>query len=518
MSFFQTNPFATPVGQRIERGTDASLASEDWALNMEICDIIMETEDGAKDAVKAIRKRLQSHLGKNYNVIMFTLTVLETCVKNCGHRFHVLVMQKDFIGELVKVIGPKNDPPTAVQEKVLSVIQTWADAFKGQPDCIGVVQVYNELKSKGIEFPMTDLDNLAPIHTPQRSIPETELTAPIPQPPRPQAVRQPPAPAPLPAQHSPPGTIPGGPINPTPEQLAKLRSELDIVMGNMRVFGEMLTELQPGRVDPADLELLQELYPDMQDNADRIVELIDKVANEEVTSELLHVNDNLNNVFLRYDRFERYRTGLAAQATDQSSPQQTQVKLPVGPAGVQRASEAAALIDFGDDSSQDTPPQTGVSDPAVIGVTQQMGSVEIAGTVPGERSDEFDMFAQTRQTTYEQSRQGGSSYADNTDVDQYSGSLGAAVQARHAPPPVTDSGSNDDTLQDKPSEYEEMESWLKTEDAKEPQQGAMTSAEFDRFLESRARAVEELPSVGQNNGQRGQLSKKDETENALFAL
>lgn len=66
------------------------------------------------------------------------------------------------------MIGPKNDPPTAVQEKVLSLIQAWADAFKTQPDLSGVVSVYNDLKAKGIEFPATDLDAMAPIYTPQR--------------------------------------------------------------------------------------------------------------------------------------------------------------------------------------------------------------------------------------------------------------------------------------------------------------------------------------------------------------
>lgn len=49
----------------------------------------------------------------------------------------------------------------------------------------------------------------------------------------------------------------GVPVVPTQEQLAKLRSELDVVQGNVRVMSEMLTELTPGNVDSSDLELLQ---------------------------------------------------------------------------------------------------------------------------------------------------------------------------------------------------------------------------------------------------------------------
>lgn len=68
---------------------------------MEICDIINSSTDGPKDAVKAIRKRLTQSAGKNYTVVMYTLTVLETCVKNCGKSFHGLVCHKEFISELV---------------------------------------------------------------------------------------------------------------------------------------------------------------------------------------------------------------------------------------------------------------------------------------------------------------------------------------------------------------------------------------------------------------------------------
>lgn len=50
----------------------------------------------------------------------------------------------------------------------LVLSQSWADAFRSSPDLTGVVAVYEDLRRKGLEFPMTDLDMLSPIHTPQR--------------------------------------------------------------------------------------------------------------------------------------------------------------------------------------------------------------------------------------------------------------------------------------------------------------------------------------------------------------
>lgn len=107
-------------------------------------------------------------MSKNNAVVMYTLTVLETAVKNCNHHFHVLVCNKDFVQDLIKLIGPKFDAPQIIQERVLSLIQAWADAFRGDPTLAGVVQSYDDLKSKGVEFPAADLDTLAPIKTPKR--------------------------------------------------------------------------------------------------------------------------------------------------------------------------------------------------------------------------------------------------------------------------------------------------------------------------------------------------------------
>lgn len=55
--------------------------------------------------------------------------------------------------------------------------QSWADAFRSSPSLSGVVYVYDDLRRRGLEFPMTDLDAMSPIHTPNR-VRLTPLTPP----------------------------------------------------------------------------------------------------------------------------------------------------------------------------------------------------------------------------------------------------------------------------------------------------------------------------------------------------
>ena len=62
----------------------------------------------------------------------------------------------------------QNNPPTIVKERVLGLIQYWADAFRGRPQLVTVGEVYEDLRSQGVEFPPMDLDQLAPVETPSR--------------------------------------------------------------------------------------------------------------------------------------------------------------------------------------------------------------------------------------------------------------------------------------------------------------------------------------------------------------
>lgn len=491
MSFFSVNPFSTPVGQKIEQATDGSLPSENWALNMEICDIINETENGPRDAIKAIKRRLTQAAGKNYTIVMYTLTVLETCVKNCGKRFHALACSHEFVQDLVKLIGPKNEPPTAVQEKVLNLIQTWADTFRHQPHTQGVVQVYQELKVKGIQFPMTDLDAMAPIITPERSVPEIEQNAasiPITE----QLLVAPSTTQLQQAQGQQAGQL----VQLNEQQMAKLQSELDVVQGNMRVLSEMLAyftspeQSSNQQPDSADLELLTELHSTCKAMQERVVDLIGKLAHDELTAELLRINDELNNLFLRYSRYTKNKAVAASTILAQTIGHPPNIdSTPTA-----NKKEPDSLIDLSDetDALEKQMTEMGVSD------SGDKHRVDRKDKKEGE-SDEFDMFAQSRNATYETTKNSGSKYEDN--MEQVSGgSLSTAILNRNNPkhPQQTASTVASTTTANplnRESEFSEMAAWLDHTPGAQGDQESLTSSEFERFLAERAAAAEALPTL-----------------------
>ncbi|XP_071330468.1 ADP-ribosylation factor-binding protein GGA1-like isoform X3 [Trachinotus anak] len=98
---------------------------------------------------------------------MQALLVLETCMKNCGKRFHNEVGKFRFLNELIKVVSPKylgSRSPEPVKKKVLELIYSWT---LGLPDEAKISDAYQMLKKQGIikqdpELPPDKLLNLPP--------------------------------------------------------------------------------------------------------------------------------------------------------------------------------------------------------------------------------------------------------------------------------------------------------------------------------------------------------------------
>nr|XP_008517969.1 PREDICTED: TOM1-like protein 1 isoform X2 [Equus przewalskii] len=293
------DPYATSVGHLIEKATFAGVQTEDWGQFMHICDIINTAHDGPKDAVKALKKRIS----KNYNhkEIQLTLSLIDMCMQNCGPSFQSLIVKKEFVKDsLVKLLNPRYTLPLDVQNRILNFIKTWSQGFPGGVDVSEVKEVYLDLLKKGVQFPPSEAEaERAGLETSQIS---SNPPTPVPSAPALSSVIAP----------------KNSTITLVPEQIGKLHSELDMVKMNVRVMSTILMENIPGSENREDMELLQKLYKTGREMQERIMDLLVVVENEDVTVELIQVNEDLNNAILGCERFTRNQQRILEQNKNQT--------------------------------------------------------------------------------------------------------------------------------------------------------------------------------------------------------
>ncbi|KAL9253871.1 TOM1-like protein [Drosera capensis] len=131
----------------VEEATAETLDEPDWAMNLEICDMINHKRVNSIELIRGIKKKIML---KNHWVQFLALMLLETVVKNCDKAFSELAAER-VLDEMVKLI---DDPQTIVNNRNKA-----------------------SLRSRGIRFPGRDNESLAPIFTPPRSVSEAETNA-----------------------------------------------------------------------------------------------------------------------------------------------------------------------------------------------------------------------------------------------------------------------------------------------------------------------------------------------------
>uniref|UniRef100_A0A3B3ZX55 Uncharacterized protein n=1 Tax=Periophthalmus magnuspinnatus TaxID=409849 RepID=A0A3B3ZX55_9GOBI len=138
---------AAPPLDEANAATSPQNKETDWNCIKEFYEQLNNEPEGPQLATRLLAHKIQSP--QEWEA-MQALTVLETCMKNCGKKFHSEVGKFRFLNELIKVVSPKylgSRAPEPVKKKVIEIMYSWTLTL---PDEAKISEAYHMLKKQGI--------------------------------------------------------------------------------------------------------------------------------------------------------------------------------------------------------------------------------------------------------------------------------------------------------------------------------------------------------------------------------
>ncbi|RXM32496.1 ADP-ribosylation factor-binding protein GGA1 [Acipenser ruthenus] len=127
--------------------TDPSNQEEKWEVIKGFYKQVNKELEGPQIATRLLAHKIQSPQEKE---ALQALTVLETCMNNCGKRFHSEAGKYRFLNELIKVLSPKYLGTWSTEKVKSRLEQTLYSWTVWLPEDVKIKEAYRMLKKQGI--------------------------------------------------------------------------------------------------------------------------------------------------------------------------------------------------------------------------------------------------------------------------------------------------------------------------------------------------------------------------------
>ncbi|KGL90726.1 ADP-ribosylation factor-binding protein GGA1, partial [Charadrius vociferus] len=273
----------------------------DWDGINAFCEQLNKELEGPPLATRLLAHKIQSP--QEWEAIQ-ALTVLESCMKSCGKRFHDEVGKFRFLNELIKVVSPKylgSRTPEKVKSKILELMYSWT---LGLPHEVKISEAYQMLKKQGIVKCDPKLPDDAafppPPPRPKNIIFDDEEKSKI-------LARL------LKSSHPEDLRAANKLIKEMVqedqkrmEKISKRVNAIEEVNNNVKLLTEMVTNYSRGETTESNEDLMKELYQRCERMRPMLFRLAsDTEDNDEALAEILQANDNLTQVINLYKQLVR---------------------------------------------------------------------------------------------------------------------------------------------------------------------------------------------------------------------
>lgn len=272
------------AAELVNTATSNKLAEMDWTKSIEICELVARDPGVSKDVIKTLKKRLRS---KHSNAQLYAVMLLEMLMNNIGEPIHKQVIELGVLPILVKIVKKKTDLP--VRERIFLLLDATQTSLGGASGKFPrYYSAFYDLVSSGVQFPQRSLSLLsdnAPAQVVRRS--SGQPTA--------EAIKK------IPSHREPASSRQDGFSQQSGTHSV---SELTVVQkarNALEVLKDVLDAVDARHPEIAKDEFTLDLVEQCSFQKQRIMHLVMTSRDEEVLSQAIELNEQLQNILARHE-------------------------------------------------------------------------------------------------------------------------------------------------------------------------------------------------------------------------